>query len=429
MIDMAELQGTCLGLLISHPDATVDQAAQILSPGMFTTANHRLIFGTILSMADAGTHIDLVSLATELHDEVAAADLSDLTTRGGVGSAGNFEYYARQVAGAYQTTEGRRIALDLARDLAGANGNAADLLNAGVKDLETIADRHGVLKADRSLSEIIDDLALDIQWSADHPGELPGITTTFQHLDRLTHGLQPATSVLIGAYTSAGKSAISQQMAVRQAKAGIPVAFVTIEMTAKEVLLRMAAQVHRINAQQIRYPTSPSQCTESQQIIKKMTKIRDLYIVQAPGIRLAELTARIRSMVRRHGVRIIYIDYLNLVSGDLRRDGSRYLELAEISRALKQLAIALNICIVSMAQLGRDAGDHSPRLKDVRESMDLAFDADIVLFLHRERYKEDDVELMSEDATLTIAKHRNGPLGTIRLYFHVGYLRFDEVTG
>ncbi len=425
MTDVKELQETCLGLLITHPDATVDLAARILAPGMFTTPKHQKIFGTILAMADAGTRIDLVALAAELRSEVTAGDLADLTTRGGVGSASNFEYYARQVAAADQATEGRRIALQLGEQLKGANGNTTDVLNTGLRDLHAVADRQ-VMKADRSLSEIAEDLSLDIQWAADHPGELPGITTTFQHLDRLTHGFQPATSILVGAYTSVGKSALSQQMAVRQAKAGIPVAFVTIEMTAKEVLLRMAAQVHRINAQQIRYPTSPGQSAESQQIIKKMTEIRDLHIIETPGIRLQELTAMIRSMVRRHGVRIIYIDYLNLVSGDLRRDGSRYLELAEISRALKQLSIALNICVVSMAQLGRDAGDHSPRLKDVRESMDLAFDADIVLFLHRERFKEGDVEMMSEDASLSIAKHRNGPLGTVRLRFHSGYLTFEE---
>jgi replicative DNA helicase len=420
-----ELEASILGAMIAHPYATLDLASQMLHPAMFTGIRYKKIFGTMLYMSDKGMPIDLVSLAAELHgDDINASDLAELTSKAYV--VGNFEHYIHILSNEYQKNQGSRAARSLAENLAGANGNAADVLNAGLKEIQAIADNHNTLKADRETSDIAQGLKKDVQWVIDHPGKLPGITTIFPRLDTYTQGYQPANDIIIGAYTSTGKSAFIQQTAVRQAQAGIPVALITLEMTAQECLCRMAAQLHRVNATQLRYPSGEEQAKESLRIIEKMGQIGNLHILESPGIRLNDLTALIRSVVRRHGVRIVYIDYLNLVSGESRKDAARYLELAEISRALKVLAVSLNITIVSAAQLGRDSDNRAPKLRDVRESIDIVFDSDITMFLHRERIQEDGVEVLSDEATLSIAKNRNGPLGAIKLLFHPGYLVFEE---
>jgi replicative DNA helicase len=420
-----ELSAICIGQMIRHPETTWDRASTILSPGMFADHKHMLIHGAILSMLDKGEPVDQMRLAIELGGkDVLVSDLTELADQAEAGSAANFEFYATQLADNHRQRIVKRIGAEVAEKIKAAPGDALELMEEGLVKLQEAGDRQKTTE-DEKIAAVAELLA-DIDWSYSHPGELSGITTNIQKLDRLTHGMQPTSLILICGYTSAGKSAICAQLAIKQAARGIPVAFYTLEMTTKETVLRMAAQLYRINSTQLRYPSSPGQSEDSRRYVGKIGEIKELYIHEAPGVRLADLLADIRTDVRRNGVKVVYVDYLSLVSGSVRKDGARYLELGEITQALRNLAKTLKITIVSAAQLGKDAGDRTPRLRDIRESHDIALYADIVLLMYRAPAEQGNTNVLSNSTDLIIAKNRNGPLGTIKMEFHPGYFLFEE---
>ena len=401
----------------------IDLVATELSPACFTGDN-RKIYGVIMAIADEGERPDIVRVSADLHGKVAADRISGLTDI--AESSGNIDHYVGEL-----TRERRRLRaierLQIARaDLETGDANTDMVIEDLASDMTKALDGSGI--ADESIEAIAASLMKDINYSADHPGELPGISTGISRLDSLTKGMQPGQLWLAGAFTSVGKSALQQQITGFQAAAGASVAYLTLEMTGKETLLRIAAQSQNINMLQLRYPCSPGQLQESRKAIQAVSAL-PLHIREAAGVTIDKIGGLIRGLVRLHGVQVVYVDYVNLIPGTDR--STRYLELSEVSRTLKQIAIQLGICIVASAQLGREAGGRVPTLRDIRESMNLAFDADIVLLLHRERQAVEyegagSAEVLSNQAILFVEKNRNGPCAPVRLEFHSGFLRFDE---
>ncbi len=418
-----DLQDIVLGSMLRNPSG-IDLVATKLSLAFFSGDNEK-IYGRIMAIANDGERPDIMRVCAELHGEVPADRIAKLTDV--AESSGDIEYYVNELA--KERRRGRAISRLKATtaDLEKGSGNSDVVIEDLISDMTKALDGCG--DTDESIETIAADLLTDIQYSAEHPGELPGISTGIHRLDTLTKGMQPGQLWLAGAFTSVGKSALQQQIAGYQAVKRVPVAYLTLEMTAKETLLRITAQSQNINMVQLRYPCAPGQLEESKDAIAKVAQL-PLHIRETAGVSIDKLSGIIRGLVRLHGVKVVYVDYVNLIPGT-DRSSARYLELSEVSRTLKQISIQLGICIVASAQLGRDAGGRVPTIRDIRESMNLAFDSDVVLLLHRERQTVEydgagSAETLSAQTMLFVEKNRNGPTGPIRLEFHSGYLRFNE---
>jgi len=418
------LQDIILGNMLRDPDRTVDVVATELSLAYFTGDNQK-IYGAIMTLADKDVVIDILNVSEELRGEVTADVIAPLTSISGSGE--NIEYYIEELKKEYTRNHAAPLCRDTAANLEKGNGDSDQLIDDHLAAVQKLRDRSGT--ADESLAAIAANLIQDINYSAEHPGELPGISTGIKRLNDLTQGMQGGQFWILGAFTSVGKSALQQQITGAQAADGVPVAYLTLEMTGMETLLRITAQLQRTNMRQLRYPYGDEQAVDSLAAINAVSKL-PIHIRNAAGMRIDQLSGIIRGLVRRHSVKVVYVDYVNLIPGTDRKATARYLELAEVSRTLKQIAIQLGICIVASAQLSKDAGGRAPTLRDIRESMNLAFDADIVLLLYRERKAEEQAdgtaEVLSDQATLYVEKNRNGPTGLVKLYFHSGYVRFDE---
>lgn len=248
---------------------------------------------------------------------------------------------------------------------------------------------------------------------------LTGLPTGFRDLDRMTSGLQPSDLILVAARPSMGKTAftlnIAQNVGVRQHKT---VAFFSLEMSQEQLVQRLLCQIAHIDSQKLRTGqlNSDEEWTRLTDACDKLYE-SPIYIDDTPGISVAEMRSKARRLKSEHGLDLIIVDYLQLMQG--RNAESRQQEISEISRSLKALARELKVPLIALSQLSRSVEsrqDKRPMLSDLRESGALEQDADIVSFLYREDYYDKETE-NQHITEVILAKHRNGPVGSVKLYF------------
>lgn len=257
-------------------------------------------------------------------------------------------------------------------------------------------------------------------------GNVTGLPTGFIDLDYKTSGLQPSDLILIAARPSMGKTAFALNIAQYMAfKKGITVAMFSLEMSKEQFVNRLLAMESRVDSQALRTGNLKDEdwtkLVEGADIIGNSNLIID----DTPGISISELRSKCRKYKLEHDLGIIFIDYLQLMSGSGRTD-SRQQEISEISRALKALARELNVPVVALSQLSRaveQRPDHRPMLSDLRESGAIEQDADVVMFLYRDDYYHKDTEKPGISEVI-IAKQRNGPIGTVELVWLAQYTQF-----
>jgi replicative DNA helicase len=257
-----------------------------------------------------------------------------------------------------------------------------------------------------------------------------GIPTGFTELDNMTSGFQNSEFIVIGARPSVGKTALALTMATNISVAHkVAAGFFSLEMSDMALMQRMVAAEARISSQTIR--TGMLKQSDFANLTSAAGRIYEapLWISDAPSMRLLDLRAQARRMVSQHGVRIIFVDYISLISNE-NMDLPRHEQIAEISRSLKALARELNIPVVALSQVSRDTEGKRPMLSNIRESGSIEQDADVVIFLHRERNLEqattEALDVIPTD--LIVAKQRNGPVGTIKVAFIPRYTKFDNHT-
>ncbi len=257
-----------------------------------------------------------------------------------------------------------------------------------------------------------------------------GEPTGFFELDELTCGLQPAELIIVAGRPSMGKTAlgmnIAEHLAITEHR---PVLFFSLEMSRQQLAQRLLSSRARVNAHKLRRGQVTPEDLERLQHAADETRDAPLIVDDTTDLGIMELRARARLAFRKHPMRAIFIDYLQLMRGP--RSESRQVEVAEISRGLKALAKELNVPVIALAQLNRgpeDRGGNRPRMSDLRESGAIEQDADLIGLLHREAYYRDPGGLTDDDnlAELIIAKQRNGPVDTIKLHFNKQYTRFDN---
>ena len=398
----------------------------------FYTNPHKKIFKGIVNLFQKGEAIDLITLTEELRSEGelnncgGAAYISSLTSA--VPTSANIEYYAKIVQGCSI----RRILLKIAREIiADAHDESADsriIIEEAERKIFEVTDKQqsGSYKEVR---EIIPKAIEAIEKLYHTKESYTGIPTGFPDLDHYTSGFQNSEFIVIGARPSVGKTALALTMASNiSIRHDISVGFFTLEMSDMALMQRLVSSEARLNSENLR--TGMLKPSDFHNLTEAAGRIYEapMYIDDSPNMKLLDLRAQARRMKSKHDIKIIFIDYLTLISSE-NKELPRHEQIAEISRSLKALARELDIPIVALSQVRRESEGKRPTLADLRESGSIEQDADVVLFLHRERGFDNNEEVPNNIETeLILAKQRNGPVGTIKLAFIPRYTKFESLT-
>ncbi len=427
----SEAEQAVLGAILIDPDS-VPVILKYLRPEDFYDNANREIFAGVISLYERNQKVDLITLTDELKSlgtldaargPAYLAGLSSVTP-----SAANVEYYARIV----QEASVRRSLIKLsseitkkAHDESITSGETLDEAQARI--FEITENRQSV--GYKSIKDLLHDTVVTIEALYKNNNAFTGIPSGLDELDSMTSGFQNSELIIIGARPSVGKTALALTMASNVAiRAHIPCAFLSLEMSDMAIMQRLVAGEARVPGNRIRAGTIKQQ--DFQAIVDAASRIYEapLYIVDAPNMKLLDLRTIIRRLKAERGVKIVFIDYLTLITHE-NAELARWEQISDISRSLKALARELKIPIVALSQLKREAEGKLPTLADLRESGSIEQDADVILFLHRDRESEKTTDQQSPiiETQLIMAKQRNGPVGTIKIGFLPAYTRFENL--
>jgi replicative DNA helicase len=429
-----EAERAALGAMLMDGDA-VAASREYLEPGDFYSRANNLVYEAVLGLFDKGVAADILTVTGELRQNGSleqaggASYVSSLTTV--VPSSANIEYYAQTV----QSYSLRRALLKVAGEI---NAKVFDETLESRIILEEIQQRIFDLSYNRSavryqnIGKILPEAIRIIENFAKSNKEYTGIPSGFDELDKLTSGFHRSEFIIIGARPSIGKTALALTMASYiSVRNRLPAAFFTLEMSAIALAQRLLSMEARINAASLRSGYLKSR--DFMDMVEAAANIYEapLFIVDTPNMKLMDLRAQARRIRAQENVEIIFIDYLGLISSE-NYNVPRFEQISEISRSLKNLARELDIPIVVLCQLNREAEKERPNLSSIRDSGSIEQDADVVMFLHRERESNKKAEQTQQDqggskTSLILSKQRNGPVGTIDLVFVPQYAKFESM--
>ncbi|MCL5291810.1 MAG: replicative DNA helicase [Actinobacteria bacterium] len=430
-----EAEQSLLGALLISPD-TIPDIVETVDPEAFYTEGHRLIFKAVVDLYARGEPADAVTVAELLKSKGQLEEVGGKpyihTLVSVVPSAVNAPYYAKIVE--------RNSAL---RALIRAASEIAALGYEGPEDVETAIDRAEALIfaiANKRMSErfipIKELLAEGFDTVAhlyENKEHVTGVPTGFPDLDAYTAGLHAGDLIIIAARPSMGKTALALNVATNIGLESVPVAIFSLEMSRQQLAQRMMCSEGKIDSHRLR--TGHLRDDDWNKLSAAVGRLAEapIYIDDTPSIGILEVRAKARRLFSRHQPGVIIVDYLQLMQS-YRRVESRQQEIAEISRGLKILAKELSVPVVALSQLSRAVEQRGknakPQLSDLRESGAIEQDADLVVFIHRNIYGDpSDADAAEERGTaeLILAKHRNGPVGSLKLAFIEPYTRFASL--
>ena len=426
-----EAEQAIIGAVLLDNEVIPKVIAQ-LKPEDFYKQAHQKIFMVINTLANRSEACDLITLTDalrftgELDIVGGAAYVSQLTSN--VPSSANFEHYARIVKECSTRRQLIRIGATMTASSFEESAESRLIIEDAEKQLFEVAEnkqKEGFKKA----GDIIVKTIHRIEYAFNNRNSLTGVPTGFSELDGMTSGFQESDYVIIGARPSIGKTAFALSMAANiSIHHRIPTGFFTLEMPAHLILQRLIAMEARVNSHAMRTGMLKMSDFASIQDAAGIIYEAPLWISDWPNMPILDLRAQARQMVRENGVKIIFVDYLGLIGAE-RTELPRWEQMSEISRSLKALARELAIPIVVLSQVSRDTEGKEPSLNNIRESGAIEQDADMVMFLHRDRQTEKEVDSQQTmiETKLIIAKQRNGPIGTARIGFHSAYTRFESL--
>lgn len=422
-----------LAAVFIDPEA-IDLVLESLHADDFYVERHRLVFQAMQATHKAGSAVDLVTLMEAMKTSGTldrAGGIQTLSTiLDRIGTVTNVEHYARIVRDRAQV---RRM-IDVGRSIVSEglqSPDVTDYLDASERAVFEVMSRTSSSSA-RPMSELVGTSLERIQRAYESGSDVTGVGSGFGDLDRLTHGWQPGELTILGARPSMGKSALAGQLAVAEARRGGTVAVFSLEMPGEQWSNRVLAAEARIDLSRLSAGIIAddewTSLTAATAVMERMPIIVDDDAMMTPS----RMRARCRRIARRHGLSLVIVDYLQLMSGDTRKgSGSREQEIAYISRSLKGLAKDLKCPVIALSQLNRgleSRADKRPMLSDLRESGSIEQDADLVCFIYREEVYTRDVPPEQQGvAELIVAKNRNGPCATVRLKFWSSWTRFDSL--
>jgi replicative DNA helicase len=421
-----------IGSLLLDNEAIGSVLRYLRSNDFYKTA-HQKIFQAIVTMFQRGERADLITLTGELRAEGnleacgGAAYVSNLTSV--VPTAANIEYYAKIVHGCSVRRELLRIAGEIISTAHDESKDGRVIVEEAEQRIFEIADKQQT-SSFKPVREIIPRTIEAIENLYHTKDSYTGVPSGFSDLDKYTSGFQKSELIIIGARPSVGKTALALSMAANMAvNHKIPVGFFTLEMSDMALVQRLVSSEARINSEMLRTgmlsPANFNDLTEAAGRIYEAP----LFIDDTPSIKLLDLRAQARRMKSQQKIEALFIDYLTLV-GSESRDLPRHEQIAEISRSLKALARELNIPVIALSQVRRESEGKRPNLADLRESGSIEQDADVVIFLHRDRGTEMDNQEQPNVITteLILAKQRNGPVGMLEIAFIPKYTKFESLS-
>jgi replicative DNA helicase len=427
--DIAAEQCVLGGMMLSK-DAIAD-VVEVLRGHDFYKPAHQAVYDAIIDLYGRGEPADAVTVAAELSKRGEIARMGGApylhTLISSVPTAANAGYYAkivRERAILRRLVEaGTRIV-----QLAYSTGDADDVVDQAQAEVYAVTERRASEDYLR-LSEIMEGALDEIDAINSRGGQLTGVPTGFADLDQLTNGLHPGQLVIVAGRPSLGKSALAVDFLRSAAiKHGLPSCIFSLEMGRNEITMRLLSAESRVPLHSMRSGTMTDQ--DWTRLARRMGEVSSapLFIDDSPNMSLMEIRAKCRRLKQRHDLRLVIVDYLQLMSSP-RRVENRQQEVSEFSRSLKLLAKELDVPVVALSQLNRgpeQRADKKPQLSDLRESGSLEQDADVVILLHREDAYERESPRAGE-ADLIVAKHRNGPTATVTVAFQGHYSRFVDM--
>jgi replicative DNA helicase len=419
----------------------VDEVIDILHPDVFYKDAHRFIYEAIFKLFETSEPVDLLTVSSQLKKdarlESVGGDFYLIKLTQKVASSAHIEFHARIILQKYIQRSLIKISNEIIEDAYDDGTDVFDLLDNAESKLYDVT--QGNLKRSAETAQnLVIQAKKRIEEIANKEG-LSGIPSGFDKLDKLTSGWQPSDLVIVAARPGMGKTALTLSMARNIAvNSDIPVAFFSLEMSSVQLITRLISSETGLSSEKLRTGKLEKHEWEQLNVKVKTLEKAPLFIDDTPSLSIFDLRAKARRLASQHGIKMIVIDYLQLMTaGGSQKGGNREQEISTISRNLKALAKELNVPVIALSQLSRAVetrgGSKRPILSDLRESGAIEQDADIVSFIYRPEYYKID-EWDDEERTPTagqaefiVAKHRNGGLDNIRLKF-IGQLgKFDNL--
>lgn len=434
-----EIEDAVLGALMLERDAYAI-VCDLLRPESFYDPGNQKIYAAINKLGVMQQPIDMLTVTQQLRADGALDDvggpvrISELTSN--VASAAHIEYHARIVAQKFLARRLISFCSEIEKKSFDESYDIDDLLQEAEGKLFEIS--QGNLKKDfTQIDPVINSAMEQIEAAGKRESGLSGLQTGFHNLDKLTSGWQNSDLIIIAARPAMGKTAFVLSMAKNMAvDYNTSVAIFSLEMSNLQLVNRLISNVCEIEGEKIKSGRLSRQ--EWEQLNSRVRSLfsAPLYVDDSPSLSILELRTKARRLVKEHGVKIIIIDYLQLMNATGMKFGSREQEVSMISRSLKQLAKELNIPVIALSQLSRKVeerndGNKRPQLSDLRESGAIEQDADIVCFIHRpEYYTRSTTDAENRDirgmAEFIVAKHRSGSVDDIEMTFVARFARFQN---
>lgn len=432
-------EAAVLGALLIEQDA-YSQVSSFLKPEMFYDHRHQLIFEAIQSLSVSQRPVDVLTLPQYMESqgtlEEAGGHYYIAKLAQDVITSAHIEYQAKILLQKYQARQLITYASRIVRDAFDETTDVADLMNYAEGRLFELSQQTQA-KSYKQINVVVSQAIDQIRLAAQNKDGMSGLPSGFEKVDKMTNGWQNSDLIIIAARPAMGKTAFAlsmlKNMAVDQR---IPVAIFSLEMSNVQLANRLIQNVCDIRGDKIK--SGRLEKYEWEQLDNRVNQLVDapVFLDESSSLSIFELRTKARRLVREHGVRMIMIDYLQLMNASGMGFGNRQEEVSTVSRNLKALAKELNIPIIALSQLNRanESREGSlgkrPQLSDLRESGAIEQDADMVCFIHRPEYyalPDDSGQDMRGKAEIIIAKHRSGAVGTAILRFHAEFARFENL--
>lgn len=435
-----DLEEVVLGAMMIDKKG-VDEVIDILHPDVFYKDAHRFIYEAIFVLFEESQPVDLLTVSAQLKKagklEAVGGDFYLIKLTQKVASSAHIEFHARIILQKYIQRSLIKISNEIIEDAYDESTDVFDLLDNAEAKLYDVT--QGNLKRSAETAQnLVIQAKKKIEEIANREG-LSGIPSGFDKLDKLTSGWQPSDLIIVAARPGMGKTALTLSMARNMAvNSNTPVAFFSLEMSSVQLITRLISSETGLSSEKLRTGKLEKHEWEQLNVKVKTLEKAPLFIDDTPSLSIFDLRAKARRLASQHGIKMIMIDYLQLMTaGGSQKGGNREQEISTISRNLKALAKELNVPVIALSQLSRAVetrgGSKRPILSDLRESGAIEQDADIVSFIYRPEYYKieewDDEERTPTQgqAEFIVAKHRNGGLDNIRLKFIGSQGKFDNL--
>lgn len=428
-----EAEQSVLGALMIDKNAII-KIADLINEEDFYKNSHGKIYKTMLYLYEHHEPIDLLSLSNRLKETNNLKEVGGhsylASLANSVPTAANVVHYAKIVA---KKSVLRRLIDNSSQIIANAYNETEEIdkiLDEAEQKIFAVSQKH-IRQDFTPVKPILEEAFNRIDELHKNKGKLRGVPTGFKDLDNILAGLQKSNLIILGARPSVGKSSLALDLARHAAiKEKISVGVFSLEMSKEEVIDRLICAQANVDLWKLRTGnlSSSGENDDFSRIGHAMGALSEapIYIDDTPGLNVLEMRTMARRLQAEHGLEMLIVDYLQLMEGRGKTD-NRVQEVSEISRSLKGLARELNIPIVALSQLSRgieSRTDQKPKLSDLRESGSIEQDADVVLFIYREPKETSENKNI---ASIIIAKHRNGPIGEVKLFFNQQYTSFRNL--